>query len=295
MLTHFRVTDHFAVWGVPDGQLLAVNRGVPDGVDRYWSADFGVPGSASEGLLGFGVHGAVSINLWDVSPQPGGGLILPRLRSRAVLAPGGDGNSEDDVDGFSFSPDGSKFATVCCDAVHVYDVASLTRLGAYTVTTPTTFWTKAAWAPDGRHVLVSWRESASVWDFGLPEAPSVVTIDVGPNTCLHSWSPSGASYFVIREQERRAPNGPRTYGSTLYALVVRVFSRGRPAEGAGPTARAFSLEERRAADGSLVRAINLGACEPDKLSFVLMSPDARALVLRPSWLVAPRVLVFDQT
>ena len=244
VLTHFHMSKHFAVWSVPDGQLLAVNRGDP-GNGLASCADIGVPGSASDGLVGLGGFGA--IDLFDVSPPPEGrGPSRPRLRGHVDLAPGGDDAC---AASFAISPNGSKFASAHDGVVHVYDVASLTRLAAYTSPSDHAM---AAWAPDGRHVLVSWGKSACLWDFSRPEAPSVVTADVGPCARLHSWSPSGASYFAFHTLE-----GPSHIGRTPYAL-----------------------DERRAVDGSLVRTITL---KPVKgYPYVRMSPDARALALYPS-------------
>ena len=65
VLTLFGEFNHFAVWSVPDGQLLVVNRGDPGG--HYRCADFGVPGSASDGLVGFGSYDG-SIHLWEGLP-----------------------------------------------------------------------------------------------------------------------------------------------------------------------------------------------------------------------------------
>ena len=107
-------------------------------------------------------------------------------------------------------------------------------------------------------------QSACLWDFSRPEAPSVVTIDVGPDAIFHGWSPSGASFFVSREVEGQAPNGARMY----------------------------MWEERRAADGSLVRAVSLGP--GDDFPVVHMSPDAHALLLDYRTGGGPsRVVVFD--
>ena len=127
LLTFFEHSDYFAVWSVPDGRLLAVNQGSPDG-SHYEHATFGVPGSASDGLVGF-ISFNGSICLWDVPPPTEGGPGRPRLRSRVDLA-------LDDKSyysqSFALSSDGSKFAATHAGVVYVYDVASLTRLGVYT-------------------------------------------------------------------------------------------------------------------------------------------------------------------
>ena len=165
---------------------------------------------------------------------------------------------------FAFSPNGSKFAAVSLYVAYVYDVASLTRLGTYT--SPWAF-VRAAWMPDGRHVMVSGRSGrdsgACVWDFIRPEAPSVVTAIVGLVARFRGWSPSAATYFVSRKSEALAPNGPPT----------------------------FMLEERRAADRSLVRAVSLGPDE--RLRRMLVSPNSHALVLHSLKEDPPRIVVFE--
>ena len=243
VLTLLGDSDHFAVWSVPDGQLLAVNPG--DYVDDFYNCvDFGVPGSASDGLVGFGSYEGI-IYLWDVPPPLEGGVSRPSVRSRVNLGPV--------LHMFkgccAFSPDGSKFLASFRGVAYVYDVASLARLGAYSIH----IWAKQpAWVPDGRHVLVTWDESACVWDFGRPEeAPPVFKIDVGPCGRLHSWSPNGASYFVIRQSETEHTSDDQ------------------------PT---YALEERRAADGSLVRAVCLGH-PPGHSPVVIKSPGANALLV----------------
>ena len=84
VLTLFNATNHFSVWSVPDGQLLAVNRGEFDGGCEYSCAAIGVPGSASDGLVAFGSQPA-TLDLWDVSPRPEGGASL---RARTLAARG---------------------------------------------------------------------------------------------------------------------------------------------------------------------------------------------------------------
>ena len=260
VMTCLKTSDHFAVWSVPDGQLLAVNRGGPNG-NSYDRADWGVPGSASDGLIGFVSWEGAAVDLWDVSPPTDGGASRPRLRSRVDLPPGQNPSS---VDTFEFSGDGSKFTAVHSGVVYFYDVASLTRLGVYNP--PSEAWLQAAWVPGGQRVLVSWKLGACVWDFSRAEAPSLVTVNVGPQTDFNSWSPSGASYFVTRQSEGDAPNGPPTY----------------------------ALEERRAADGSLVRAVSVGPCGCPLNSFhYFMSPDSHALALHLRKCSTIRIVVFD--
>ena len=191
LLTFFENSDYFAVWSVSDGQLLAVNHPGDEvaWLERgfYKDPDFGVPGSASDGLIGFGSVSCSTVDLWDVSPPPEAGACRPRRqrhsgpsqprrRIRLDLAPHhaeldpDEGDPDEDknaVDSFAFSRDGSKFAAAyrgtACHA-YVYDVASLMRLGAYTSSfaSPDQYWgyelMKTSWAPDGQHVLV-FRES----------------------------------------------------------------------------------------------------------------------------------------
>ena len=265
VLTHIFGSNHFAVWSVPDGQLLAVNRGA-NGGDCYQGADFGVPGSASDGLVGFGSSNG-SIHLWDVSPPTEGRASRPRLRSRVNRAHGEESGSYIKNPGsFKFSPDGSKFAATYGGIAYVYDVASLTRLGAYT--TPSNL-SRASWVPNGSHALVSWDKSACVWDFSRPEAPFIVTADAGPGAHFRGWSPSGASYFAVRQ--------------------LKGLSRSRD-----PLQRTLALEERGAADGSIIRDVILGPGGVGIFPRVCISPDARALVLHHlSGIPAPRVIVFD--
>ena len=232
--TVFSECNEFAIWDVADGQLLAYNPG--DNGWYYGWADFGVPGSASDGLIVFLYEDGGEIQLWDVSPDPedelepeGGGVIQPRLKK----VQNSQGVGEDGFSGFrpSFSPDGSKLAISFGGFACVYDVASLTLLGTYTPNA--SGWTPIsiaiAWMPNS-HVLVSWAESACVWDFDRPEAPSVVTAVVGPHKSLCGWSPNGAfnfaTHFATRRLEGRASNGR--------AMFLR--------------------EERRAADGLLTGA-----------------------------------------
>ena len=275
VLTIVDQSNRFAVWSVPDGQLLVVHKGDPHG-KVYQCADFGAPGSASDGLIGF-CSSDCTIDLWDISPPTeGGGGNRPRLRSRVDI------KTDEYDDGlifrgsFKFSPDGSKFVTTSEGEIYVYDCGSLTRLGAYTFERLTAS-AACQWAPDGRHVLVTSEQSAFVWDSSRPEAPSVVTVDLGAETCEPNWSPSGASCLVY------------------YQTLKQGGPMGRL--GIGPSA--YVLEERRAADGSLLRVVSLGLIS-GLLDFpsILRSPDSHALLLHPSYgsggvLPAPRIVVFD--
>ena len=252
-LTLFGEFNHFAVWSVPDGQLLAVNPGDPGG-DAYDCADFGVPGSASDGLVAFGFENATCVDLWSVYLPTEGGPSRPRLRSRVHLGHvNEDGN--DSVYNIKLSPDGSKFAAMCIEVAYVYDVASLTRIGTYAAQDwPDTI----LWSLDNRRVLVSCEKGVCVWDFSRPEAPAIITILGGPDALFHSWSPSGTSYFVTREFKGQGM---------------------------------FALEERRAAGGLLVHTIDLGPCEGfPRVSF---STDAHALLVEPPLGVPARVVVVD--
>ena len=149
-------------------------------------------------------------------------------------------------------------------------MASRTRLGAYNAPFP---YPKAAWAPDGHHVLVSWdgwngegrgERGTCAWDFIRPEEPpSVFTIDVGPGAFFRCWSPDGASYFSVKALTGSTRNGP------------------------GPTA----LEERRTADGSLLRTVVLGL--DAGFSATCVSPDAHAMVLYSIRRASSRIIVLD--
>ena len=251
VLTLLFGTNSFALWSVPDGQLIAVNTADPSAIEFDY-ADIGVPGSASDGLVGLFSSDSGAVCLWDVSPPTGGGANRPRLRSRVDLEPGDPWAIAYSL---SFSPDGSKFAAIFRGVAYVYDVASLTRLGAYTSPSD---WPGIAWAPSGQLVLVSWFEkqgSACAWDFTRPEAPSIVTARVGDASRFYDWSPSGASYFVM--SERRATQlGPVT----------------------------FVLEERRVTDGASVRTARLTPLESryslsDFKNAQWRSPDSRAFLI----------------
>ena len=162
---------------------------------------------------------------------------------------------------FNFSPDGSKFVAAFCGDIYVYDVASLTRLAVYNASPDRDAY--AEWTPCG-HVLVAWSRCewqrlnpVCVWDFSRPEAPSVVTIDVGPDATFRDWSPSGTSYFAARiSEEARAPNGRTT----------------------------FALEERRNSNNSIIRAVEVGmppTMQLDGFPWVARSPDSHALLMLP--------------
>ena len=281
VLTCFTNTDHFAVWSVPDGQLVAVNRGDPDGV-CYFSADVGVPGSASDGLVGFGSNltDVLAVDLWDVSPSVKG-PSQARLRGRFILPPEEVPEDEDPVCiiCLAFSPDGSKFVAGVGGVVFVCDVASLARLGAYTSPSDCV-WAQAAWQPDGRHVRVSWHdrgdfnegkrnECMCVWDFSSPEAPPVLTFNVGPDALLEGGFPpcGDATYVVMRRRRGPTRNGPV----------------------------AFTLQERRAADRSILRLALVGFYSFDSGAFPQAdrSPDGRALLLRPFESSPARVVLFE--
>ena len=91
--------------------------------------------------------------------------------------------------------------------------------------------------------------------------PSVVKAYVLPGDfSLFRWSPSGASYFATRRLEGVEPI-------------------------------TFVREVRRAADGSLLRAVSLGPWGSPPL--VKMSPDVHALLLSPPWGIPSRIVVFE--
>ena len=275
LLTHYSM---FAVWSVPDGRLIASAAAADIDAGFFRNADFGVPGSASDGLIGLGAAKDNSAaELWDISesptlppPQAGrGGLppIRPRLRSRVALQPAVPGEGFFAPASLQFSPDGSKFAVAWRGVASVYDVASLARLGSYT-----SRWEQetVVWVPGGEHVQYSsrTRSTASVclWDFSRPEAPPVVTVDVGRDEEFQGWLLGGASYLISRELAVcRVPDGPKT----------------------------FAVEERRVADGSVVRSVIIQSrAGTHGFIDVCLSPDLRALLVFPCPGFPPRILVF---
>ena len=275
LLTLFPLSDHFAVWSVPDGQLVAVNKGSPNG---GWLSfpDFGVPGSASDGLVGF-LFNDFAVELWALAPAATGGVSRPRRRARVQLAPEVDEeyieNMEDDGEScdfsFAFSPNGSKFAVATRGKAYVYDIASRARIATFA---PPWESARAAWTPGGQRVLVSCGDRSCVWDFTRRGSPPVVTADVDPDESIHGpdvyfngWSPSGASYFVTRALER--------------------------ARGFGPAAATFALEERRTADGALLRAVNFRSGD-GHAPMVALSPDSHAALIDPSRGVPARLVLF---
>ena len=276
LLTFRRGSDHFAIWSVPDGRRLAAHEGRSDGFS-YTSMDFGAGGLV--GCVGYTQRSLVGarVDLWDVSHQP------PRIVNSMDL-PDRPGNWSLRL---SFSQDGSKLITSSkrlnygrLDPVNVYDVASLTLLGSCADAI-------AMWTPDQR-VLLMWDSThngdppclSRLWDFRTESTAdantAVVTADTpAPSSSgmsrwkFHSWSPSGASYFVHRVE------------GGMQALVV-------------PST--FALEERRTADGSLVRTVTfreLSTRFEGRYPRVVVSPDARALLLLPFKDIFARVIVFD--
>ena len=272
LLTQADSSGVFAVWSVPEGRLLAATP-IDAIAHMYTGADLGVPGSASDGLVGLGLMSRPkTVHLWDVSPPPVGDANLPRLKNQVVLGtvdPEGPVGGEY-VSSFAFSPIGDRFAAVCDGFAYVYDVASLTRLGVYAMP-----WRRAelAWAPGGQHVLLSCTNtsrsasSACLWNVSRTGAPPVVTVNVGFREEFQGWLPSGASYLVSRQLPvRRVPDGPKT----------------------------FAVEERRVADGRVVRAVSLqSGGDPEICPTVCVSPDSSACLVRPSWAVPSCIVVFD--
>ena len=280
VVTFFNSTETFAVWSVPDGQLVAVHRGdSPPDMRHYRSADIGVPGSASDGLVGFSSDDG-SIDLWDVSPPPVGGASCPRLRSRVDLAPGMSfcGGS------FAYSPDGSKFVATSRACAYVYDVASLTRLAVYTSPARHAI---ADWVADSLNVIVSWGDSLyrrggslCIWDFSRPGAlPTVISASAGRYASFGGWSSSGASYFAIREWE-----SDEDELTTLMFEERRVVDRSLVRSA---TQRAIVRDE----GGPLVRAVDLRPAVD--FPYVSVSPDEHALLLFPAGGDPARLVVFN--
>ena len=189
MITLFGNSTHFAVWSVPDGQLVSSNPTPDLSPVLYNCADFGVPGSASNGLVGFGGSKNCVIHLWDVS------VSRPFMKSQILLPDGFTGIDT----AVEFSPDGSKLLATGYNAAYVYDVASLTLIGTY---------------PD-----VTWDNTLCHWDFA---------VDVGPNERFHSRSLNGSSYFIIRRfAQRMTRNGPKNGPTAIkFALDERMSADG---------------------------------------------------------------------
>ena len=241
VLTCFNWGTQFAVWNVDDGRLLAINRGGNGGPpgNGYVAIDFGVPGSASGGLIALAattVTGVI-VDLWSVAlPDDGDAPTAPVQRDRVeviIYAEGGD-----DIDEGSnpprtlvFSPDGSKFAFAFCEHAFVYDVASIVRLGSFTTPTTPSFST-TAWTPDGRRVIVAWADNLNVciWDFNAPEPPVTIAADLGPNVRVLQWSTT-ACYTSRRvgddtlvEKRRFSGVSSRVLRSTIVSSSLNALS-----------------------------------------------------------------------
>ena len=146
-------------------------------------------------------------------------------------------------------------------------MASLTRLAVFASPSQQS---SAAWAPDGLRVLVSWRQDAWFWDFSRPEAaPSAVSLYIATGSVFHSWSPGGASYFLIRKAIRR----PDVDGQSVFDVTV----------------------EELTVSGSLVRAVTIqstiGLYKDNPVVF--LSPDAHALLVTSPFHIPSSVVVFD--
>ena len=267
VLTLFEDKNHFSLWSVPEGQLLAVHRGDPDGL-FYHCADLGVPGSASDGLIALGSHGVAGtvVDVWAIAPL-GGEADRPRLLSHVDLAHGLEdtvyiASNHQEVLNLLFSPDGSKLAATASDCLAcVLDVASLARLGVCT----SFLMPEVAWAPDGKHVLLSYFGETSSWEFGLPDLPPSVVVSADADRSYIGFSRGGASYFVTRTLKGRTRHNPN--------MLV--------------------LEEKRAVDGSIVRTVDLGRVTGNhwEKPCVILSPDSHAALLCPPYGSTARIVV----
>ena len=267
LLTLMDETTQFCIWSVPDGRELIHHPHTDDDNVYYTHADFGVPNSASEGLVGF--SNDVSISLWDVDRAC--------LRGRVDFdAP----NRDDQVEGFAFSPDGSKFAAAWNSSVYVYGVGSLELIGKYSFDKGGCAF--ARWMPNGR-LLVSTTistptrrsaphrgclqecssiVSAFVWDYThnvtTREASKLMFhVTLPLSTQLVDWSPMGTTYFVTRHT---------LVGNSKYEYDVR-------------------LEERKVADNAIIRSKLIGYSHKNTRTFpgARLSPDRCAVASPPTW------------
>lgn len=128
----------------------------------YFDADFGVPGSASNGLLAFGGLWEPIIDVWDVSTPSNS-----HLRKRITLYPYNEHPTRPDnnhsLHHVSFSPDGSKLAALIYKTVYIYTVATWAHIGQCTFGLPNIYDLalashdvyEFAWAPDSRYMVVT--------------------------------------------------------------------------------------------------------------------------------------------
>lgn len=261
VLTMCNGFDDFSVWSVPDGRLIAANAGDlgPHG-GQYRSADFGIPGSASAGLVGFSSYFSFTVDLWTVD------AVRSRRQSRVELEPGAVFDVAEVEDcppsNFAFSPDGSKFVVAFLGTVYVFDVASLARLAVFASPSRRTL---AAWSTSNQRILVYGASGASMWDLIVPPPP--VVVDVGRDAVIHGWFITGATYSVLR---------------TL-----------NPARTRHGLAR-FAMDIRRMSDGATLRSVTFHSDNrfnaPPR---VVISYDERAILVHPSTGAAARIILFE--
>ena len=265
VVTLIKNDHYFVVWSVLDGRMVADNELVPAaelGHPVYGCPDFGVPGSASDGLIGFGsMKPGAFVDLWTTTPM--------RRRCRVDL------NGRTRTKSFAFSKDGSSFAAAYDYVVGLYDVASLTRLGTFNVPNR---WNhradiKLSWLPSGL-LMLCMRQSCTynggnggvcMWDVACSSPEPKVTWYGPDDMDFKGWSSSGTSYFKSRADCTKHP-------------IVMV------------------LEERRADNRTLVRrSVQVPSIEwRSRLDDpIVMAPDERALLTVTAFGQA-RVIVFPE-
>ena len=260
VVTLIKNDHYFVVWSVLDGRMVANNELVPAsdlGHPVYGCPDFGVPGTASAGLVGFGSMKTAFVDLWIVAGP------LPPTRLCSVNL---NGNARTKC--FAFSKDGASFAAAYDNTVCLYDVASLTRLGTFRASSMG-WWdsAKLSWLPSGRLMLGTRQSSdqtsnsACIWFIGSSPVPAVEW--TGPERDFKGWSSNGTSYFQSRAD------------CTTHPVVM-------------------FLEERRADDHALLRRVQVPSVEwrSQHDDPIVLAPDERALLMVTAYGQA-RVTVFD--
>lgn len=224
----FEKGDQFAVWSVPDGR--SVPDGLPpiffqpctpdaDGVgaENMAKLSFGVPGSASNGLMGFASGDFMSVNLQGIE---GNNTAVQRINI-GPFPPECDGSHF--ATDFSFSPTNGNYFVVAfshldeakyCRDVMVFDVK--TRACISIIRPPHSKSKKATWTPDGLRVLVSWKGPTNtalkstqhcmyLWDFTNNEMGVTARVTISSRDRFIGWSPTGASYFVLEKANNEVP------------------------------------------------------------------------------------------
>ena len=254
-------SDYFAVHDLADGAPTAVHPRTRD--DSLTGPMWGVPGSASDGLIAVCSHKEDTVDVWRLPSQQGGALQLV-----GHLADTGSSPSNEPFDA-SFSPDGDKLVVAYDSGLAiVYAVNTLTPVCSLTF--EGRMKKDVTWTPDGQGLLMSYFDrSAVMWRWRNPEmSPSKLAVFVPPSDSLHGWSPDGSSYFTMGSPVR-PPN--------VYHVAVSPFY------------------ERRAADGAVVRETHLRIDRGPSwhLWRIHLAPNARAIVMHPDSVDSASLHVFD--